>query len=46
MFERSKVAFWNEVAVRINQKLGLIFTGIQYKDKFKSLVHNCKVSKN
>ena len=46
MFERSKVAFWNEIAVKINQELDLIFTEAQCKDKFKSLVHNCKVSKN
>ena len=46
MFGRSKVAFWNEVAIRINQDLGSIFTGAQCKDKFKSLVYDYKVSKN
>ena len=46
IFERLKIAFWNKVTVRINQKLSSIFTGAQCKDKFKSLVYDYKVSKN
>jgi len=31
--------------MKIKEDLGTKFTGIQYKDKFKGMVKDCKVSK-
>lgn len=45
MFGRSKIPFWNEVAEKVKEDTGTDFTGIQCKEKFKSLVRDCKVSK-
>ena len=45
IFGRSRVAFWNEVASKINEDLGSNFTGAQCSLKFKGLVRDCKVSK-
>src|SRR6266496_4129692 len=44
-FGRSKVPFWNEIAMKIEEDLGMKFTGVQCKDKFKGMVKDCKVSK-
>ena len=45
IFGRSKVQFWNEVAEKIYEVLEFKFTGIQYREKFKHIVRECKVSK-
>ena len=44
-FGRSKVPFWNKIAAKIQEDLGMAFTGVQVQDKFKSMVKDCKVSK-
>ena len=44
-FGRSKVAFWNEIAAKIEVNLKTAFTGIQARDKFKEMIKDCKVSK-
>ena len=44
-FGRSKVQFWNEVAVKIKENTESDFTGIQCREKFKNLIKDCKVSK-
>ena len=44
-FSRSKVQFWNEVAVKIKENTESDFTGIQCREKFKNLIKDCKVSK-
>lgn len=43
-FGRSKVPFWNEIATRIAEELGTVFTGVQVRDKFKGMIKDCKVS--
>ena len=45
MFGRSKVTFWDEVAEKVKEDMGTVFTGIQCREKFKNLVRDCKVSK-
>lgn len=45
MFGRSKVPFWDEVAEKVKEDTGTVFTGIQCKEKFKNLVRDCKVNK-
>lgn len=45
MFGRSKVTFWNEVAEKVKEDTGTVFTGIQCSEKFKNLVRDCNVSK-
>jgi len=45
IFGRSKVQFWNEVAVKIKEDTESNFTGIQCREKFKNLIKDCKVSK-
>ena len=42
---RSRTAFWNSVARRINRSAGSNFTGNQCKRKFKNLVTMYNVSK-
>ena len=44
-FGRSKIPFWNEIAAKIQEDLGTVFTGVQVRDKFKGMVKDCKVSK-
>jgi len=44
-FDRSKILFWNEIAMKIKENLKMMFTNIQYKDKFKRMVKDYKVSK-
>ncbi len=44
-FGRSKIPFQNEIATKIEEDLGMKFTGVQCKDKFKGIVKDCKVSK-
>jgi len=44
-FGRSKVPFWDEIAMKIQEDLGTAFTGVQASDKFKGMVKECKVSK-
>ena len=44
-FGRSKVAFWNRIAEKIQEELGTVFTGAQAREKFKGMVSDCKVSK-
>ena len=44
-FGKSKVPFWNEIVAKIQEDLGMAFTGIQVQDKFKGMVKVCKVSK-
>jgi len=44
-FGRSKVPFWNEIAAKIQEDLGMTFTGVQVQNKFKEMVKECKVSK-
>jgi hypothetical protein len=43
-FGRSKVPFWNEVATKIQEDFGTVFTGVQAREKFKGMVKDCKVS--
>jgi hypothetical protein len=43
-FGRSKVPFWNEVATKIQEDFGTVFTGVQAQEKFKGMVKDCKVS--
>ena len=44
-FGRLKILFWNEIATKIKEDLGMKFIGVQYKDKFKGMVKDCKISK-
>ena len=44
-FERSKILFWNKIAVQIEIDLGMTFTSVQAKEKFKGMIKDCKVSK-
>ena len=44
-FGRSKIPFWDEIATKIQEDLGMVFTGVQASDKFKGMVKECKVSK-
>ncbi len=44
-FSRLKVLFWNKIATKIEEDLEMMFTDIQYKDKFKGMVKDCKISK-
>ncbi len=44
-FSRLKVPFQNKITTKIEEDLGMTFTSIQYKDKFKGMVKDCKVSK-
>lgn len=44
-FGRSKVPFWDEIAAKIYEDLGSVFTGVQAREKFKGMVKECKVSK-
>ena len=46
IFGKSRVAFWNEVAGKINKDLRSNFTDIQCSQKFKSLIQDYKVSVN
>lgn len=44
-FGRSKVPFWDEIAIKIQEDLGTTFTGVQAREKFKGMIKDCKVSK-
>jgi len=44
-FGRSKLPFWNEIAVQIQKRFTMVFNGLQAREKFKGMVRDCKVSK-
>ena len=44
-FERSKIPFWNEIAVQIETDLGMTFTSLQVREKFKGMIKDCNVNK-
>ena len=44
-FRKLKVLFQNEIVMQIKIDLGMIFTSIQPKKKFKEIIKNYKVSK-
>ena len=44
-FRRLKIPFWNEIAVQIETDLGMTFTGLQVRKKFKGMIKDYNVSK-
>ena len=44
-FGRSKILFWNEIAVQIEIDLRTTFTGLQVREKFKGMIKDCNISK-
>ena len=44
-FGRSKILFWNEIVLQIENDLGMTFIGLQIREKFKRMIKNCNVSK-
>jgi len=43
-FGRSKVPFWDEIAMRIQEDFNMSVTGVQAREKFKGMIRDCKVS--
>ena len=44
-FRRSRLFFWNEIVVKIQERFTTAFNGLQAREKFKGMVRDCKVSK-